>query len=430
MNTEKQKLLVEYLISSPDTFAICQGIVKSEYFDPELRNLVKFTKDYFEEYSTTPNPVVIKAETNIDLKLHTISLDQIKYCSNEIEKFCKQKAIEKAVLAAPKLIQSGDYGAIEKAIKDAVLVSLHKNIGLRYFNDPDERLYNMSIENLVHPTGWTDVDDALFGGLARKELLLVSASSGGGKSITLANLAANYVEHGLNVLYISLELSEYIVSQRFDTMFTGISRKDWKNHIGEISIGVRNKGKVSGILDIIQMPSGTTSNDIKAYLKEFYLHHNMLPDMLILDYLDKMSPNEKVSADNVFVKDKLCSEQLRDIGVEYNMIIATASQLNRDAVKSTEHNHSHIAGGISKINEADVYWSILLTDVMKAKGEISFNFQKTRNSDGVGKVIHLKWDPKRLRILNNTDTSKNDLVFKPKTTNKLSDLVNMFGEEN
>lgn len=430
MNLSKQKLLIEYLISSPDTFAICQGIVKSDYFDPELRNLVKFTKDYFEEYSTTPNPTVIKAETDIELSLHTITHDQIKYCSQEIEKFCKRRAIEKAVLAAPALIQKGDFGSIESTIKDAILVSLHKNIGLRYFSDPEDRLLQMSKDNFVHSTGWAQVDEALFGGLARKELLLVSANSGGGKSITLANLAANYVEQGLNVLYISLELSEYIVSQRFDTMFTGISRKDWKNHIDEISIGVKNKGKKSGILDIIQMPSGTTANDIKAYLKEFYLHHNMLPDMLILDYLDKMSPNEKVSADNVFVKDKLCSEQLRDIGVEMNMIIATASQLNRDAVKSTEHNHSHIAGGISKINEADVYWSILLNDVMKAKGEIAFNFQKTRNSDGVGKTIHLKWDSKYLRILDNVEQqTSTDLVFKPKTGGKLADLISSFGDD-
>ena len=44
MDSKKQKLLIEYLISSTDTFGLCQGIVQSEYFDPEFRNTVKFIK--------------------------------------------------------------------------------------------------------------------------------------------------------------------------------------------------------------------------------------------------------------------------------------------------------------------------------------------------------------------------------------------------
>lgn len=431
MNLDKQKLLIEYLISSPDTFAICQSIIKSDYFDPELRSVVTLLQDYYKEYNATPNPNIIKAETNVDIKLHTIVPDQIQYCADQIEKFCKQRAIEKAVLGAPELIKKGDYGTIEKTIRDAILVSLHKNLGLRYFENPEDRLSRMLQQNPVISTGWNKVDDLLFGGLAKKELLLVSANSGGGKSITLANLAVNFVEHGQNVLYISLELSEDVVAQRFDSMFTGISRRDWRHHVSEIENTVRIKGKKCGILDIKKMPSGTCANDIRAYLKEYQLIHSVMPDMLVLDYLDKMQPNEKVSADNVYQKDKLCTEQLRDIGVDYDMIVATASQLNRDAVKATTHDHSHIAGGMSKINESDVYWSILLTEPMKAKGEIVFTFQKTRNSDGVGKTVILKWDPKYLRILNmDGDCSSNsDTPTVSTQSNSLIELMNSFGEK-
>lgn len=429
MNLEKQKLLLSYLISSPDTFAICQSILKHEYFDPELRSAVKLVQDYYSEYDTTPVPDIITAETGIDIPLNDITRDRIQYCVDEVEKFCKRKAIEKAVISAPEFIKKGDYGAIEKAVKEAILVSVHKNLGLRYFENPDERLQHMLCENPVLSTGWTQVDELLFGGLARKELLLVSANSGGGKSITLANLAVNYVENQHNVLYISLELSEEIVAQRFDSMFTGISRKDWRNHVSEIGTQVRQKGKKCGILDIVKMPSQTNADQIRGYLKEYYLIHGFYPDLLVLDYLDKMSPNEKVSADNVYQKDKMVSEQLRDIGVDFNMIIATASQLNRDAVKATSHDHSHIAGGMSKINECDVYWSIKLTEVMKAKGEISFTFQKTRNSDGVGKTILLKWDPKFLRILDLEDqcrATQEHPIAVSRENNTLIDLINSF----
>jgi len=422
MDNKKQKLLIEYLISSTDTFAICEGIVDPSYFDPEFRNAVNFIKTYYNEYNTTPDVTQIEAESGVELTKQEITKDQVEYTTNEIEGFCKRRALEKAVLSSPPLIEEGKHDEVLKIVTDAILISLHKDLGLRYFEDVEDRLMRMLNETPVQSTGWADVDELLYGGIGRKELLLVSANSGGGKSITLANLGYNFAQDGLNVLYLSLELSEDVIAQRFDTMLTGISRKDWKSHISEIVTRVEQAGDKSGIIDVVQMSSGTTSNQIRGYLKEYYLHYNIMPDLLIVDYLDKMNPNEKVDLGNAFTKDKLCSEQLRDIGVDYNMFTATASQLNRSAVGATEHDHSQIAGGISKINESDVYWSIIMTDAMRAQGEIAFVFQKTRNSDGVGNTVYLKWDPKTLRILDQTDGSKG-LDFKKRSSGDLKDSI-------
>lgn len=423
MDNKKQKLLIEYLMSSPDTFAICQSIVQPEYFDPELRPTVTFLKKYYDEYSTTPDATQIEAETGVEVERREVTRDQVEYTTTEIESFCRRKAIERAVLASPKLIEEGDYGTLETQIRDAVLVSLQRNLGLRYFDNPEERLQRMLNENPVEPTGWTEIDELLFGGLSRKELLLVSANSGGGKSITLANLGLNFVLRGLNVLYISLELAEDVVAQRYDTMLTGISRKDWKGRVSEIATKVQSVAVGAGILDIVQMPSATKASEIQSYLKEYFLYYNMMPDLLIVDYLDKMTPNERIDLSDVWTKDKLVSEQVRDLGVKHNMFIATASQLNREAVKASHHDHSHIAGGISKINESDVYWSIVMTESMKAAGQIAFTLQKTRNSDGVGKTVYLKWDGKHLRILDQDESDGGGLQFKKKEKNIADELL-------
>lgn len=404
MDSKKQKLLIEILISSPDTFALCQGIVEPEYFDPEFQNAVKFVKDYYDEYHTTPTPLQINAESGQSLEKYDVRKDEVLYCANEIEQFCKHKAMENAFINSVKDINEGNFGAVEARVREAIMVSLNRDLGLRYFEDPDKRLQAMLNGGSVASTGWTQVDLALFGGLSRKELLLVSANSGGGKSICLANLALNMSEQGLNVLYASLELSEEIIAQRFDTMITGISRKEWKSQVSEIALRVQEAGKNRGHIDIKQFPVGTNAIQIHAYLKEYYLQYGVMPDLLVLDYVDLMHPNEKdVDAGNLWIKDKLCSEQLRDIGVRHNMMVATASQLNRSAVGATHQTHDQIAGGISKINTADVYWSIVMNETQKAKGEICFHFQKTRNSDGVGKTIYLKWDSKYLRILDRED---------------------------
>mgnify|MGYP001822436168 CR=1 FL=1 len=434
MDEKKQKLLIEYLLSSPDTFALCQNIVDPEYFDPEFRESVRFMKQYYEDYSTTPSNNQVLAETNNEFVHRDVAPDEIEYCSHEVEKFCKRKGIEKAILASPQLIEDGDYGTVEQIIKDAVTISLNKNLGLNYFETVDERLEMMMNQSPTISTGWKEVDALLFGGLSRKELLLVSANSGGGKSITLANLGFNYVAQGYNVLYISLELSPEIVAQRYDTMYTGIGRQVWRDEISTLTTRLKMEGEKEGIgrLDITQMPTGTTANDIRAYLKEFYLHNNFMPDMLILDYLDEMAPNEFVSADNVFEKDRRCTTQLRQIGVDEDMIVATASQLNRSAVGATHHDHSQIAGGISKINVSDVYWSIIMTEAQKAAGEMIFHFQKTRNSDGVGKTLYMKWDGKYLRILDGDGSSPPDgITFNKKKETGPKDrlMKEVFGQE-
>jgi KaiC/GvpD/RAD55 family RecA-like ATPase len=374
MDNKKQKLLLEYLVSSPDTFALCASIVESSYFDPEYQKAVSFIQSYYDKFHTTPTPTQ----------------------------------------AAPDLIAAGDYESVYATIRDAITISLNRNLGLRYFDDPEARLKRLLDNDPVEPTGWTDVDELLYGGIGRKELLLVSANSGGGKSITLANLGYNFVQRGLNVLYISFELDEDTIAQRYDTMYTGISRRDWQSNVSLITTRLEGLPDTHGKLDIVQMPTGTNANQIRAYLKEFFLKYDMYPDLLIVDYLDKMYPNEtRIDHSDVWTKDKLCSEQVRQIAVDYNMFCATASQLNRDAVKAKEHDHSHIAGGISKINESDIYWSIMMTPSMQAAGEIAFMMQKTRNSDGAGNTVFLKWDKKRLRIVDLEDEN-GPLKFKRK----------------
>lgn len=397
---EKQRLLVEYLVSSPDTFAMCKAIAKTEYFDPALRKTVDFIHEYFDKYNTTPDVDQVLAETKVKLTKRDLKHDQIEYCSNQIEAFCKQMALQRAIYAAPEMIQEGKYNEVERAIRDAIAVSLNKDLGTDYFADPLSRIEKESLAPLRTTTGWTLMDEILGGGLARTEMMLFTANSGGGKSITLANLGLNMVTQNLNVLYLSLELSESLIARRFDTIITGVPSVMWHDKHQEIAADLQGLSGAVGKLVIKYMPTGTNANTIRGYLKEFQLKHDYIPDMLIVDYLDLMGANEKVSADNISEKDKRAAEQLRDIGNYYNMFIATASQQNRQALEADQLHQGHIAGGLTKINTVDVCASIILDSAMKAKGVIGFEFLKTRNSDGVGKRIYLDWDNTKLRIMN------------------------------
>ena len=112
-----------------------------------------------------------------------------------------------------------------------------------------------------------------------------------------------------------------------------------------------------------------------------------------------------INPSDLFVKDKFVTEEMRGLAVERNMVCITASQLNRSATQEQEHDHSMIAGGISKIQTADNVISIFASAAMKERGQYQVQFLKTRSSSGVGSKVYLGFDPNTLRIFDLDDDS-------------------------
>jgi hypothetical protein len=92
------------------------------------------------------------------------------------------------------------------------------------------------------------------------------------------------------------------------------------------------------------------------------------------------------------------SEELRNLAREFNILMITASQLNRSAVEEIEFDHSHISGGISKINTADNVFGIFTSRAMRERGRYQIQLMKTRSSSGVGQKVDLEFNIESLRI--------------------------------
>ena len=99
------------------------------------------------------------------------------------------------------------------------------------------------------------------------------------------------------------------------------------------------------------------------------------------------------------------SEELRNLAVEKNCVFVTAAQLNRGAVEEVEFDHSHISGGLSKIQTADNVFGIFTSRAMRERGRYQIQLMKTRSSSGVGMKIDLEFNIDTLRI---TDLEQED----------------------
>ena len=399
-NEETQELFLRFMVSDNDIIARVNSIVQPYMFDRQFRNAVTFIKEHVQEYNSMPTIEQIEASANIKLeKVEDFNSRHVEWFMDEFETFCRHKALEKAILDSTDLLESKDYGTVETKIKEASQIGLVKDLGLDYYANPKERLEWIKNQAGAISTGWQAMDRKLYGGLNRGELTFFAGGSGAGKSLFLQNLALNWSQSGLNTVLISLELSEQLCSMRLDSMISGYGTSEVMKNIDDVDLKVRTKGKGAGKLRVKQLTNGITANDIQAFLREYEIQSGVQVDAVIIDYLDLMMPvSSRVNPGDLFIKDKYVSEELRNLAVEWNVLMVTASQLNRGAVEEIEFDHHHIAGGISKIQTADNVIGIFTSNAMRERGRYQLQFMKTRSSSGVGTKIDLKFVPETLRI--------------------------------
>ena len=421
-NEEVQEMFLRFLISDPTLFSRCQNIVDPGYFNRKFRPSVELLQNHSTEFNSIPTLDQIQAVGGIELlPIENITPDHHNWFLREFETFCRHKALEAAIIESTDLLEKQDYGTVENKIKAAVQTGLVKDLGLDYFENPKERLEWIKQQAGATSTGWKGIDQKLYGGMNRGEINIFAAPSGGGKSLFLQNLAVNWVMAGLNVVYISLELSEQLISMRLDAMVSGYGTRDVMKNIDDVDLRVRMKAKGAGNLRVKQMPSGVNANDVRVFLREYEIECGEKIDCLLVDYLDLMMPiSAKISAENLFVKDKYISEELRNLAVERDILHATASQLGRSAVEEVEYDHSHIAGGISKVNTADNVIGIFTSNAMRERGRYQIQFMKTRSSAGVGSKVDLKFDTDTLRIEDLEEGDEDSLTM---STNSLVDQL-------
>ena len=395
-----QKVYLEMFLTDAESYVRCQGVFEPKTFDRRLQPAAEFLKDYVAEHNALPTFDMINAAAKSDLKNPgTLQEQHYDWLLQEFETFSRHKALEDAILKSADLLEKGEYGPVEDLVKKAVQIGLQKDLGTDYWRDPRTRLEEIKSRNGQVSTGWATLDKKLFGGFNRGELNIFAGGSGAGKSLFLANLGVNWALAGLNVLYLTFELSENIVSMRLDSMVTDIPSREIFKSIDDVEMKVRMIGKKSGAFQVKYMPSGKTANDLRSYIKEFEVKTGRKIEVILVDYLDLMMPIAKrISAENLFVKDKYVSEELRNLAMETNTLFVTASQLNRASVEEIEFDHSHISGGLSKIQTADNVIGIFTSRAMRERGRYQIQLMKTRNSSGVGSKVDLEFDIDNLRI--------------------------------
>jgi KaiC/GvpD/RAD55 family RecA-like ATPase len=397
---EVQRLFLEMMLQDAESYVRVQNIYNSENFDRSLRPAAEFIAQHSDQHKTLPTAEQIRASTGVTLNhIPDLNDGHFEWFMNEFEGFTRRQELERAILKSADLLEKGEYDPVEKLIKDAVQISLTKDMGTDYWADPKARINKYFNSGGQVSTGWPQMDKILYGGFSRGELNIFAGGSGSGKSLVMMNIALSWLQAGLSGVYISLELSEELCALRTDAMLAGMSTKEIRKDIDQTELKVKLVSKKAGQYRIKALPAQSNINDIRSYIKEVQVQTGLRVDFVMCDYLDLLMPvSAKVSPNDLFVKDKYVSEELRNLAKELNVLFVTASQLNRSAVEEIEFDHSHISGGISKINTADNVFGIFTSRAMRERGKYQIQCMKSRSSTGVGQKIDLDYNIETMRI--------------------------------
>lgn len=330
-NIDMQILFLRMMVTNSELYTRVMNIMNANNFDRKIKPVAEFIVEHCSKYNIMPEYTQIKAVTGMDIEpIPEMNEGHYEWFLEEFESFTRRQELERAILKSADLLEKGEYDPVEKLIKDAVQISLQRDMGIDYFSDPRARLAHLKSSNGQNSTGWPSMDNKLYGGFNRGELQIFAGGSGSGKSLFMQNLAVNWIQAGLNGVYITLELSEGLCSMRIDSMVTGTSTREIFKNLDEVEMKVKMAAKKAGKLRIKYMPAQSTVNDLRAYCKELQIQTGINIDFLCVDYLDLLMPvSAKVSPSDLFVKDKYVSEELRNLAKELNILFVTASQLNR-----------------------------------------------------------------------------------------------------
>jgi replicative DNA helicase len=328
------------------------------------------------------------------------SVEDEKYIKETALDFCKKQKLKEALIKSVDLIQNSSYDQVRQVIDEALKLGTDNNFGHDFLRDFELR-YEIKARNPV-TTGWGKVDSIMKKGLGSGELGVVIAPTGAGKSMALTHLGAAALKEGKNVVHYTLELSDVMTGQRYDSCISSVPLSTLYVRKDEVLEGISD---VQGSLIIKEYPTKTAStNTIKTHLEKLKKRNQKI-DMIIVDYGDLLRCTKNFREK----RDELGSiyEELRGIAQKHKCPLWTASQTNRTGLNAEVVTMESISEAFNKCFVADFICSISRTIKDKNANTARLYVAKNRNGpDGLVFPMFMDTSTVRLKVLAEPHTPK------------------------
>lgn len=403
-NTDHEKIFFNFFLKKPHYLKT----VKPGFFsNSDIDHIAKLSKDFYLKFGESPSKDQMKALVTDDpTDIPTEIIDQI-YSTNLAEydedwlkrtgeSWIKWRHFDKQLVKTIEYIKTQNVSPenVEDVVQRAIgmistdgSISFDADLGLDFF-DPEDHKQSLT-EKIA--TGWNFIDNISGGGYDPKSLVVYAGEQGIGKSIWLANDAANFIRMGHNVCFVTAEMSASKVIKRIGSNLLSISMQEYDQKSGNKDYIKRRLEKITrglmppGKLFVKEYPtSQATVLDIEAYIKELEEITEHRVNVLIVDYINILCNYRNPNTENTYMKIKQISEDLRALAVKRNMLVLSATQITRGGWDSTEIKMENIAESAGLAHTADVVYALIQDSMMHANKEYWLKVLKIRDGQGKG----------------------------------------------
>jgi hypothetical protein len=385
----------------------------------ELRYLKLFTKvifQYRQKYGVHPSRQILGTilRSGIDdenemtqqqvreyyARIMAAHPENQEYIKDTALDFCRKQNLKSAMIKSIGLLQSSSFDEIAIVINDSLKLGADNNGGYDWKKDFEER-FKPRFRNPV-TTGWPLIDNICQGGLGQKELGVVIAPTGAGKSMALVHLGTEALKDGKTVVHYTLELQDTVVGSRYDSCLTRIELGDLMTFKEKIYEEVQD---IEGRLIIKEYPTKSAStHTLKTHLERLRMKDVPI-DMIIVDYADLLRPvtaqrEKRNELESIY-------EELRGLAQEYKCPVWTASQTNRSGLNAEVITMESISEAFNKCFVSDFIFSISRTTDDKLANTGRVFIAKNRNGpDGIIYPLFMDTSTVSMKILEPTEENE------------------------
>lgn len=401
-------------------------VIKPEYFENKaLKAICTWIHRYYEKNKDTPTKDVLLQEAQDYVNKYDLpskdyysikdKIENIYYLeeSRDMEYF-KQKAIDfvrqiewkKALARGGECFQKGNFDEAVNAFKSILSIGSETNLGIDLSETDGNKIID-AIKESYDPdkmikTGIDQLDDALGGGLVKNSLSLFAATSGGGKSKFLSFLTKECLKRQKRVVYISLELTEEETMQNILTSMTGLTLGELMQEKNRVVFNEKldhfRTAYSDNVIVKFYKPNAITANTIHNFIQKVinvkknkgFL--NWRPDIIILDYMDKMLPIDKPKDSSIYETGANVASDCKNLAITFECPVVTGSQVGRSAWNITGDevvSIASVAESAAKIHLCHNFVSFNQNPNEKDLGLSRFYVGKAR-SGKTGKVIYME----------------------------------------
>lgn len=344
----------------------------------------------------------------------TPDLGNADFFAEKVAEFAQHQAVSNAIYNSVDLLGAKNFEKIRTAMTAALAVGINiDGEEYDYWERIDERtqVRQDRASGLLPPqgitTGFLKMDELLYHrGWGKKELSMLLGGPKSGKTAALIAFAKSASLAGKNVLYVTLEVANGILSDRFDASISDTMMKALATNIHDVKAKVKAMHARAGALKLHEYPSGTFTPSMLRHLIERYKSPAIMPDgsirepikfdMVVVDYMDIMAPDTMV--DEARENSKAIGLALRAIAFTEDVAMLTATQGNREGAQAAVMKATHVADDYNKVRTVDLLISINITDEERAAGEARLYFAASRNQES-GFTIFIKQEIAKMKFI-------------------------------